>query len=431
MRKTFLKYKVWRAVIIATLFALTLAGAASTFAQNNAYVVTTGDTLYSIANRFGVTVEQIAQANGITNVNRISVGQQLNIPGGGGSGGTGGPTSGNYTVKSGDTLYSIATRYGTTVQQLVILNNLSNPNAISVGQTLNVPGAGGGSSGGTGGPVVDGKYIVQRGDTLFAISRRFGTTVTILQELNDIEDPDEISVGQEITLPRENDADNDGVEDDDDECPNQAGTEDNNGCPEEEDDDRDDDGILNDDDQCPDQAGPADNNGCPTEQENPDRDGDGIANEEDGCPDRAGPADNNGCPGDADGDGLADDQDGCPNEAGPADNNGCPAQGPAADRDNDGLADGQDQCRNLWAGNGGIDGSGCPQGPNADTDADGIVDSADECPNLAAAAGSGVNGCPNGPNADTDNDGWRDDVDQCPSDVGVVDIQGKAGCPVV
>ena len=81
--------------------------------------------------------------------------------------------------------------------------------------------------------------------------------------------------------------------------------------------DTDNDGIADNADACPTQAGPRELNGCP------DRDGDGIADKDDACPDAAGPASLNGCP-DRDGDGVADKDDKCPTLAGPASNNGCP-----------------------------------------------------------------------------------------------------------
>lgn len=108
------------------------------------------------------------------------------------------------------------------------------------------------------------------------------------------------------------DTDNDGITDDLDACPTEAGPRELNGCP-----DRDGDGIADKDDACPDQAGTKALNGCP------DRDGDGVADKDDACPDEAGPAALKGCP-DRDGDGVPDKDDRCPTLAGPASNNGCP-----------------------------------------------------------------------------------------------------------
>jgi LysM repeat protein len=100
------------------------------------YTVQQGDTLYSIARRYGTTVQAIAQANGILNPAYIRVGQVLCIPGLATS-----PLSGGYyTVQRGDTLYSIACRFGTTYWAIAAANNLSNPNYIYPGQRLFIPG---------------------------------------------------------------------------------------------------------------------------------------------------------------------------------------------------------------------------------------------------------------------------------------------------
>ena len=110
------------------------------------------------------------------------------------------------------------------------------------------------------------------------------------------------------------DTDGDGVYDKNDECPNEAGLVEFNGCP-----DADNDGIKDSEDACPNTAGLAAMNGCP------DSDGDGVADKDDKCPSTSGPAANNGCPWpDTDGDGVLDKDDKCINEAGPASNSGCP-----------------------------------------------------------------------------------------------------------
>ena len=85
--------------------------------------------------------------------------------------------------------------------------------------------------------------------------------------------------------------------------------------------DNDNDGIINSEDECPDEFGVKENNGCPSL----DSDGDGVLNDVDSCPDEAGDPDNNGCPWeDDDGDGILDKDDNCPNEPGDKANKGCP-----------------------------------------------------------------------------------------------------------
>ncbi|MGB0357105.1 MAG: OmpA family protein [Flavobacteriaceae bacterium] len=120
------------------------------------------------------------------------------------------------------------------------------------------------------------------------------------------------AAGLSFAFGKENDADKDGVSDEEDACPDVPGIESQNGCP-----DDDGDGIRNNIDDCPLTAGTAALNGCP------DADGDGIKDADDRCPNNAGAASLKGCP-DADGDGIADANDECPREAGLSSNNGCP-----------------------------------------------------------------------------------------------------------
>lgn len=101
-----------------------------------------------------------------------------------------------YTVKAGDTLSSIARRYGTTVDAIVRANNLRNPNYIRVGQKLWIPSSGGGSSSCNGT-----WYTVQKGDTLYSIAKRYGTTVEAITYANGLKDPYVIKTGQKLCIP--------------------------------------------------------------------------------------------------------------------------------------------------------------------------------------------------------------------------------------
>ena len=111
-----------------------------------------------------------------------------------------------YTVQAGDTLGKIAVRYGTTVAALLQLNGLSNPDVLAIGQKLKVPGTGGGAPAavGTPKPATGGQgrtYIVQKGDTLLSIARRYGLTTKQLQAANNITNPDKIFPGQKLVIP--------------------------------------------------------------------------------------------------------------------------------------------------------------------------------------------------------------------------------------
>ncbi len=95
-----------------------------------------------------------------------------------------------YTVQSGDTLSEIAEIFGTSVDAIAQANQIQNPDLIFAGQTLCVP---------IGSDVR--VYVVQSGDILSEIARRFGTTVDALVEANGIEDPDRIFPGQRLRIP--------------------------------------------------------------------------------------------------------------------------------------------------------------------------------------------------------------------------------------
>jgi LysM repeat protein len=144
-------------VVVLLGGALVEAAVAAPARADSAYIVKPGDTLGSIAARFGVSAGAIARANGISNPDRIYIGQNLAIPGAGSAANppaapkppSQAPATGTYIVQPGDTLGKIAARYGTSVNNLMRLNGLSNPNLIWVGQRLKVSGAAsGGNSGG-------------------------------------------------------------------------------------------------------------------------------------------------------------------------------------------------------------------------------------------------------------------------------------------
>lgn len=103
------------------------------------HIVSFGETLFSIAQAYGVTMEAIAAANGITYPYLIYVGQELVIPGVGEVTPQPTPTGQIYVVQYGDTLYSIAIRFNTTPQAIAVANNLPDVNTIYVGQRLVIP----------------------------------------------------------------------------------------------------------------------------------------------------------------------------------------------------------------------------------------------------------------------------------------------------
>src|SRR4051812_20225798 len=120
---------------LALLLVVMLLVGAGIALANTSYRVQPGDTLISIAARYGTTVDAIVAANGLPNRSVIYVGQTLTIP----TGGTGAvsPASGTYVVQSGDSLSGIAVRYGTTVDALRSANGLGST-TIYAGQVLKI-----------------------------------------------------------------------------------------------------------------------------------------------------------------------------------------------------------------------------------------------------------------------------------------------------
>lgn len=172
------------------------SGGTATDGSDTVYTVKAGDTLSGIAAKYGTTYQALASYNGISNPNKISVGQKIKIPSAGSSGSAstgGGDTV--YTVKSGDTLSGIAAKYGTTYQTLASYNGISNPNKISVGQKIKIPG--GSSGGGTR------TYTVKSGDSLWAIAAKQlgnGSRYKEIKSLNGLTS-DTIYAGQVLKLP--------------------------------------------------------------------------------------------------------------------------------------------------------------------------------------------------------------------------------------
>ncbi|MGY0267550.1 LysM peptidoglycan-binding domain-containing protein [Limosilactobacillus fermentum] len=148
------------------------------------YTVQSGDTLSGIADKFGTTYQIIAAINGIGDPNQIWPGQVLKVTG------TASQES-TYYVQAGDTLSSIATKFGTTISNLASLNHISNPNVIYVGQKIYVGEAAQGQSN---------AYTVQAGDTLSGIATKFGTTWQDLAQKNGLANPNVIYVGQTLTI---------------------------------------------------------------------------------------------------------------------------------------------------------------------------------------------------------------------------------------
>lgn len=166
------------------------------------YVVVSGDTLSAIALRFGTTVSELVALNNITNPNLIYPGEVLKVPTSISvkSGATSNQHLSTYIVQSGDNLSEIASKFGTTVQYLARINGIRNPNLIYPGEVLKIESSGIGKQQSN----ENITYTVKYGDTLSEIAEKFGTTVSILVSLNGISNPDLIYPGQKLIISKGN-----------------------------------------------------------------------------------------------------------------------------------------------------------------------------------------------------------------------------------
>lgn len=157
------------------------APSSSTNNQSNYYIVKSGDTLWSIASKNNISVNKLKDINNLKS-NLINVGQKLLI-----SDQDNQNDYFTYTVLKGDNLWDIANKYKTTVNKLTTLNNLKT-NVLQIGQKLKIP------------VQKYNEYIVLKGDTLYSISRKFNTTVTDIINLNNLKTTT-LNIGQKLLIP--------------------------------------------------------------------------------------------------------------------------------------------------------------------------------------------------------------------------------------
>ena len=150
---------------------------------SDTYIVQKGDSLWSIANKFNMTVSELKNLNNLTN-NLLSIGQVLKIKDSSNNGKT------TYTVQKGDSLWVIANKYGITTEELKSYNNLTS-NLLSIGQVLKIP---------QGKTSTKNIYIVKKGDSLWTIANRYNTTVEKIKVLNNLTS-NLLSIGQQLKIP--------------------------------------------------------------------------------------------------------------------------------------------------------------------------------------------------------------------------------------
>lgn len=158
--------------------------------DSNYYTVKKGDSLYAIANKYGISVNELKDANNLT-TNTLSIGQTLKIPPKQEI-----PVENNeeiYIVKPGDSLYKIANTYGMSVNELKNLNNLTSNN-LTIGQKLKVQNSDMPSAN---------TYIVKAGDSLYSIAKQFNVNINDLKQINN-KTSNLLSIGETLTIPTNN-----------------------------------------------------------------------------------------------------------------------------------------------------------------------------------------------------------------------------------
>ncbi len=162
---------------------------------DNTYIVQKGDSLYSIARKFNTTVDALRDLNNLTS-DTLSIGQLLIISGDMGPEPSEPEEPSNdytlYTVKNGDSLYKIANQFGTTVGELIRINNLGTT-VLSIGQQLRIPNS----------QQTGIQYTVQKGDSLWKIANQYGVSVDDIIEINNLSGTT-LSIGQQLIIPTKN-----------------------------------------------------------------------------------------------------------------------------------------------------------------------------------------------------------------------------------
>ncbi|MFZ9270406.1 MAG: LysM peptidoglycan-binding domain-containing protein [Prochlorococcaceae cyanobacterium] len=194
-----------RSVAALALAVVLPTGAVLAPAARADVVVKSGETLSEIAERHGVSLNRLMQANGIKDPTLLQVGQRLVIPG------AGRPTAqapsarggSSVTVRSGETLSEIAERYGVSLNRLMQANGIQDPTSLQIGQRLVIPGAARAATAASA-PAAAGAtgfYTVKSGETLSEIAARNSTSVERLMQLNGISNANMVVAGTRLTVP--------------------------------------------------------------------------------------------------------------------------------------------------------------------------------------------------------------------------------------
>lgn len=193
--------------------------------QNTDYIihiVKKGETLWSIAQKYNLTVNSIAVTNSMVNLELISIGQKIKIPSFKAiipdkkqSNSEIIPENKNesndqaenlkpviHIVKAGDNLWNISLKYGVSVEAIIEVNNLRDKDLLSLSQKLEIPAIGGGVSNSNQKqePIIV-TYTVVKGDTLWSISQRYDVKMSSIISTNNLKEISRLSIGQEFKIP--------------------------------------------------------------------------------------------------------------------------------------------------------------------------------------------------------------------------------------
>lgn len=174
----------------------TTQSAANASGESFTYTVQAGDTLYGIARKFGVDAQAIIDRNQLLNPSALSIGQEIVVPG---QAPEGVQTGEGYVhvVVAGETLFAISQKYGVPLDKLAQVNQITNPGALRVGQRLLIP-TGAQQTPATG---VQRVHVVQPGETLTSISAQYGVSPQAIMQANDMQNPNRIVSGQRLIIP--------------------------------------------------------------------------------------------------------------------------------------------------------------------------------------------------------------------------------------
>ena len=172
--------------IIASLTAMALIHGSAL--ANVSYTAEKGDSYWKISQKFNTTLNSVLNANGATTNTPISIGQIISVP------------SNTYTVQKGDTYYLIAKKCGVTLSALLIANGATNNTVLYAGQKLTIPDT----------DKDHNTYTVQKGDTYWIISQKYGVSLNSLLTINNANENTVLYVGDVVKIPSSDQSDSGG-----------------------------------------------------------------------------------------------------------------------------------------------------------------------------------------------------------------------------